>query len=135
MMDGIPGPATEEVLTVEKYIGSCPTQIREIIEILRSVAKTSMQGAHEFLYHDAINYKLTESPGEWISYIAPQKNYVRFGFFYGNHLSDPMKLLEGTVRRMRHVKVRSVEEVSTNVLANLIRQAWADSPKSQEAAY
>ncbi|SDO85762.1 hypothetical protein SAMN04487897_12475 [Paenibacillus sp. yr247] len=67
-MDRVSGQATAEARTVEKLIESFPTQIREIIETLRGVAKANMPGAHEFVYHDAINYKLPESPGTWICY-------------------------------------------------------------------
>jgi hypothetical protein len=129
-MDGVPGPVTEEARTVEKHIESYPTPIREIIEKLRSVAKASMPGAHEFVYHNALTYKLPESPGTWICYIAAQKNYVNLGFFFGANLSDPKELLEGTGRRMRHIKVRTVGEASRDEVADLIRQAWPDAPMS-----
>lgn len=123
-MDRETGAVTGEAGTVEKHIESHPTQIREIIKKLRWLAKDSMPSAHEFVYHNAINYKLSESPGTWICYIAAQRNYVNMGFYFGTNLSDPKKLLEGTGKRMRHVKVRSVEEAGTNELADLIRQAW-----------
>ncbi|MFK7691955.1 hypothetical protein [Paenibacillus sp. HJGM_3] len=102
-MDAVPVPVTEEARNMEKYMESLPTQIREMVEKLRSVTKACMPGAYEFLYHDAINYKLPESPGTWICYVSPQRNYVRLGFYFGNHLDDPMNLLEGTGKRMRHV--------------------------------
>lgn len=129
-MDGVPGPVNEEARNVEKHIESCPIRIREIIEKLRSIAKAGMPGAHEFLYHDAITYQLSKSPGTWICYISPQRNYVRLGFFFGNNLIDPMKLLDGTGKRMRHVKVRTAGEAGTDDLADLIRGAWADAKAS-----
>jgi len=132
-MDRVTGTVTGEAGTVEKYIESHPTQIREIIKKLRLVAKANMPSAHEFMYHNAINYKLPESPGTWICYIAAQRNYVNMGFFFGTKLSDPKKLLEGTGKRMRHVKVRTVEEAGTNELADLIRQAWTDANLNAKA--
>lgn len=129
-MDRVTGRVTAEAGTVEKHIESYPTQIRKIIEKLRAVAKDSMPGAHEFVYHHAINYKLSESPGTWICYIAAQRNYVNFAFYFGTYLSDPKKLLEGTGKRIRHVKVRTVEEAGADELADLIRQAWTDSPNA-----
>ncbi|WP_160725612.1 DUF1801 domain-containing protein [Bacillus sp. USDA818B3_A] len=121
------GPTTSKVQTVEMLIESFPTQIREIIEVLRSVAKANMPGAYEFVYHNALNYKLPESPGTWICYISAQRNYVRLGFFFGANLLDPKKRLEGTGKRMRHIKVRTVVEAGTDELVELIRQAWADA--------
>lgn len=129
-MDGVPKSITEEAPNIEKHIESCPTQIREIIKKLRSVAKASMPGADEFLYHDAVNYKLPESPDTWITYISPQRNYVRLGFYFASNLFDPKKLLEGTGKRMRHVKVRTVGEAGSDDLADLIRKAWDDASKA-----
>jgi len=126
-MDRLFGSAIAEERIVEKLIERSPTQIRDIMAALRAVAKANMPAANEFVYHDAINYKLTESPGTWICYIAAQKSYTRLGFYFGVNLSDPKELLEGAGKRMRHVKVRSVEEACTNEMAELIRQAWADA--------
>lgn len=113
-----------EAGSVEQHMDSYPAPIQEILKKLRLVARDSMPAAHEFLYHNAINYKLSEAPGTWICYIAAQRNYVNVGFYFGTTLSDPNKRLEGTGKRMRHVKVRTVEEAGDHELAELIRQAW-----------
>jgi hypothetical protein len=34
------------------------------------------------------------------------KNHVTFGFHYGTSLDDPERLLEGTGKNLRHVKLR-----------------------------
>ncbi|WP_164472908.1 DUF1801 domain-containing protein [Cohnella candidum] len=101
--------------------------IREVIETLREIAKANMPGAHEFVYHDAINYKLHEASNRWICYITAHKNYVRLEFYFGANLSDPQKLLQGTGRRMRHVKIKTAEEARADEVAELIRQAWAEA--------
>jgi hypothetical protein len=39
-----------------------------------------MPDAHEFIYHDAVGYSLSDSPFDRICYIAPQKKgYVNLG--------------------------------------------------------
>jgi len=124
-MDRVTGAATGEPGAVEKLIESHPAAIREILVQLRLVAIGSMPSSHEFVYHNAINYKLSEPPGTWICYIAAQRNYVNLGFYFGSHLSDPQKRLEGTGKRMRHVKVRTVEEARAKELADLIQDAWS----------
>lgn len=123
-MARVSGPVTADARAVEQLIESYPTQMREIIGKLRSVAKASMPGADEFVYHDTINYRLPQSPSTWICYIAAARNYVRLEFYFGASLTDPKKLLEGTGKRMRHVKVRTVEKASEDAVADLIREAW-----------
>ncbi|MDF2790690.1 MAG: hypothetical protein K0S80_3791 [Neobacillus sp.] len=127
--DKAPDLTTAKAQTVDKLIESNPIQIKEIIETLRAVSKANMPGAYEFVYHNALNYKLSESPGTWICYISAQKNYVRLGFYFGANLFDPRKLLEGTGKRMRHIKVRTVVEAGSDVLVELVRQSWSNVAK------
>jgi hypothetical protein len=44
-------------------------------------------------------------------------------------LPDPKHLLFGEGRRMRHVKVRSVEEAKNPALAKLIAATWNAAPE------
>ena len=52
--------------------------------------------------------------------------HVNVGFFYGASLDDPAHLLEGTGKRMRHVKLRWGQEVNEAALRALIRAAYHD---------
>lgn len=40
------------------------------------------------------------------AYILPYKSWVNLGFYQGVDLADPDGLLEGTGKKMRHVKIR-----------------------------
>jgi hypothetical protein len=51
---------------------------------------------------------------------------VNVGFFTGASLPDPHKLLEGSGKRMRHVKVRPGETLNTRALERLIASAYTD---------
>ena len=57
------------------------------------------------------------------AYILPCKKWVNIGFYQGAELADPDRLLEGTGARMRHIKVRSVEDASRPALRALVREA------------
>ncbi len=52
--------------------------------------------------------------------------HVNVGFFQGASLEDPQGLLEGTGKRMRHVKLRWGEPVDTAALEALIVAAHRD---------
>ena len=60
------------------------------------------------------------------AYILPYKSWVNLGFYRGTSLTDPEKLLEGTGARMRHVKMRTVEDVERPGVRGLIREACAE---------
>jgi hypothetical protein len=63
---------------------------------------------------------------EHYAYIGVQSSHVNLGFYHGSALADPAGLLEGTGRRLRHVKVRSVAAALAAALAALLRRAIAD---------
>jgi hypothetical protein len=52
--------------------------------------------------------------------------HVNVGFFQGASLPDPARLLQGTGRFMRHVKLRPGMAVNTAALSRLIETAYSD---------
>jgi hypothetical protein len=59
-------------------------------------------------------------------YVAVFKAHANVGFFRGAELTDPRGLLQGTGKRMRHVKVRPGVDIDTAALEALIDAAYAD---------
>lgn len=59
-------------------------------------------------------------------YVNVFKAHVNVGFFSGAELDDPAGLLEGTGRRMRHVKVKPGVDLNVAALSALIHAAYAD---------
>jgi hypothetical protein len=52
--------------------------------------------------------------------------HMNVGFFHGAALPDPARLLEGSGKRMRHVKLRAGGEPDAAAISRLIEAAWAD---------
>ena len=118
-------------ISVEEWLANLDPEIRTITTQLRAVARKNMPKAHEFMYHDVIDYSTNDSSAVWVCYISPQKKgYVNFGFFFGAGLPDTNNLLMGEGKRMRHVKVWNVEEAKNPALAKLIAMAWKTVPES-----
>jgi hypothetical protein len=59
-------------------------------------------------------------------YVNVFKAHVNVGFFMGAHLKDPTRLLEGTGKNGRHVKLKPGAPVDSLALANLIDAAYWD---------
>lgn len=59
-------------------------------------------------------------------YVNSFKSHVNVGFFYGAVLEDPAGLLEGSGKRMRHVKLKPGPELNTAALRDLIEAAYLD---------
>jgi len=60
------------------------------------------------------------------AYVDAFSAHVNVGFFLATELDDPAGLMEGSGKRMRHVKVRWGEPVNEAALNDLIAAAYRD---------
>jgi hypothetical protein len=114
----------------DTFVAGHPPPIRDIVDALRTVIRENMPDATEIVYHEALGYTLTSGSRGRILYVAPMAGYVNLGFMFGGHLDDPEGLLIGDGARLRHIKVRSVDDARNPRLAKLVRAAADDGPAS-----
>ncbi len=67
------------------------------------------------------------------AYVNAFTAHVNGGFFRGAELADPVQLLEGTGKYMRHVKLRPESNVDATALVKLVDAAYADMKGRLEA--
>lgn len=56
-------------------------------------------------------------------YVLPHKSWVNLGFYKGALLSSESKLMEGTGKSLRHIKIRSLEDSNKAEIKALIKLA------------
>src|SRR3989442_1884514 len=115
---------------VEAFLSNYPDQIRKMTEEVRHMASRARPRSYEFLYYDAVNYSLSDSPLERICYISPAQTQVTLGFLFGANLDDEDHLLRGIGKRARHIKIRTLEEARNPALKGLVKAAWNDGAAS-----
>ena len=94
-------------------------RLREIILTIHSEAVEVVR-----LGDRAATYGLgPKKMSEGYVYILPYSAWVNLGFYKGADLPDPEGLLEGTGKKLRHVKIRSVEDAENPQLIPLIKSA------------
>lgn len=111
--------------TFEDVISLFDEPIAELSTVLRELIAQKYPGVIEVVWkhQKIIRYGIgPKKMSEHFTYIAPFKNHVNLGFFYGVELSDPHKLLSGTGKKLRHVKVHSLSDI-TPELGTLIEEA------------
>jgi hypothetical protein len=59
-------------------------------------------------------------------YVNSFKSHVNVGFFQGAALADSAGLMEGTGKRMRHVKISPDRSINEAALAVLVNAAYTD---------
>lgn len=113
---------------IEVFLAAYPAEVVAIARALRAMVQAEAKGAYEVLYarHSHWTYGATPQYGAREIYICPLARYVRLGFFHGAGLPDPAGLLDGEGKRLRHVKVRTLEQAERPEARALVVAAWAD---------
>jgi hypothetical protein len=60
-----------------------------------------------------------------VLYLADYHDHVNLGFYQGVRVADPHRLLEGTGKSLRHVKIYTVAMARVPELAGLVQSAAA----------
>jgi len=108
---------------VDQLIEKLPDDITNITAALRKIILDSSPKLIEEYKWSMPNY----SYNGLVCYIQPAKNHVNLGFFKGTELQDkdPNKLLQGTAKMMRHIKIKKMEEIQPDAFTILIQEAVA----------
>ena len=106
--------------TVAGYVAQVDEDVRPLFRAVRAFVRKHAPELEERIYMDVPSYFGRES----LLYLADHSRHVNLGFTRGARLKDPDGLLEGTGKSMRHVKVRSKDDL-TPALARLLREAVA----------
>ncbi len=76
------------------------------------------------LLHDGCPTACVEDAA--FGYVNAFRAHANVGFFHGASLADPAGLLEGTGKRMRHVKLHWGQPMNAEALSELISAAYRD---------
>lgn len=63
-------------------------------------------------------------------YIMPHKKWINLGFYKGADLKDEKSLMEGTGKKLRHIKMHSLEDANKTVVAKLVSAAIQERQKA-----
>ena len=76
------------------------------------------------LMHDGYPTACVNDAG--FAYVGAFSAHINIGFFHGAFLPDPMGLLQGSGKRMRHVKIQWGKPVDPAPICDLISAAYHD---------
>ena len=115
---------------VDKWFADRPGELGETARLWFDVMRACGDDVREIL-HDG---HPTACVGEAaFAYVNAFTKHVNVGFFRGAELPDTSGLLQGTGKRMRHVKHGAEHRADADALAELIRAAYFDMRRRVEA--
>lgn len=85
---------------------------------LRAIIKKTLPTAEETIKWGNITYLLN---GKNLAWLLFYRDHVDFGFFMGAKLRS--KLLEGTGKGLRHIKVRTTADIKVPEFRRLLKEA------------
>jgi hypothetical protein len=109
---------------VDVWLTDSPVELRSIAQKWFAQMRQCGDDVRE-LMHDGCPVACVEDAP--FGYVNSFKSHVNVGFFYGAVLDDPAGLLEGSGKRMRHVKLSPGRELNAAALSDLIDAAYADT--------
>ncbi|HEY3835226.1 MAG TPA: DUF1801 domain-containing protein [Bryobacteraceae bacterium] len=104
---------------MNRHAGGLGAIAREWFEVMRKCGDEVRE-----LLHDGCPVAcLGDVP---FAYVNVFTSHVNVGFFYGAALPDPARMLEGSGKFMRHVKLKPGTAPNTAALSSLIEAAYSD---------
>jgi len=104
---------------MKKHAGELGAIARQWFEVMRKCGDE----VRELLHDGHPTACLGDAPFGYVNVFAA---HVNVGFFHGAALPDPARLLQGTGKFMRHVKLRLGTATNATALKRLIDVAYSD---------
>ena len=108
---------------VDIWLSGDPVELRSIAQRWFVQMRQCGDDVRELMHDDCPVACVEDAP---FGYVNSFKSHVNVGFFYGADLEDSAGLLEGSGKRMRHVKLKPGRPVDVTALGDLIATAYAD---------
>jgi hypothetical protein len=115
--------AVERDPAIDGWLNSQPEDLRSIARKWFAQMRACGDDVQE-LMHDGCPVACVEDAP--FGYVNTFRFHANVGFFNGAALHDPAGLLQGSGKRMRHVKLKPGIEIDSKALTALIHAAYLD---------
>jgi hypothetical protein len=127
---------------LRKFLKPYDPEVRDLALQLRALVLEEMGPCYENIYDAysavAIGYGTSGRLSDGVLHLAVYSKHVNLGFNDGATLPDPNGILEGKGSRIRHITIKTTEDLSKPEIRSYIRRAKrrasADARKLGEAA-
>jgi hypothetical protein len=110
---------------IDRYTPEIARRARAILKKMREL----LPGAFEFVYDNysalAIGFSPTDRPSKAVLSIALYPRWINLFFLRGAALPDPKKLLQGSGKQVRHVRIDDAALLDDPAIVALIKAALA----------
>ena len=115
--------AVERDPAIDAWLMERPGELGAIAQRWFAVMRKCGDEVRELVHDGCPVACLGDAP---FGYVNVFTSHVNVGFFQGAALPDPARLLQGTGKFMRHVKLRPGSAINSAALSRLIETAYSD---------
>lgn len=108
---------------IDRWLRGRPDELRPLAEVWFARMRQCGADMREVMHDGCPVACVGDAP---FGYVNAFKDHVNVGFYRGVELADPAGLLQGTGKRMRHVKLWPGRETDLAALGDLVDAAYAD---------
>jgi hypothetical protein len=129
--DKTPATAATSEQQLQQFISKFDQKNQTLIRAARTTLRRRLSTANELVYDNynffVIGYCSTERPSDCVVSIAAGANGVALSFYHGATLPDPQKVLLGSGRQNRFVRLESAATLAQSEVEALIDAALAQA--------
>ncbi len=103
---------------IDSYIESVDDNLKPIVIKLRGIIKSISEELREEIKWNVPTYSINKN----ICSIMAHKKHVNLQIFRGTEVKNS-EILEGTGKAMRHLKYKKLDDVKTNIVKEIVKQA------------
>jgi hypothetical protein len=111
------------------FIAKFEPRQQALIRSVRKAMRSRLPSAYELVYDNynffVIGYSPTERPSDSVFSVAAAASGVNLFFLQGAALADPRKLLQGSGRQVRFIRVPTVDVLERPDVKSLMKAAMA----------
>lgn len=122
-----------QITDLKKFLKPFPADLQELAFWLREFVWDLYPKTNELIYDNynavAFGWSLTDIVGHTFCNIAVGRSSynIFFGFYWGNEISDPKKMLIGEGKQWRYIHVKNKEDFPKAYMKKLMKDAYANS--------
>lgn len=123
----------EQTTDLVKFLKTFDKERRDLVMWLRDFAWDLCPNTNELIYDNynalSLGWSVTDKVGHNVCSIAIYRanQNVHFGFYWGNELSDPDKILLGEGVQYRYILVKDKNKFPKAYITKLVNEAYASS--------
>ena len=115
--------AVKHDAAIDAWLHSRPDDLRPLAAQWFALMRQCGDDVLELMHDGCPTACVKDAP---FGYVNVFRDHVNVGFFHGAALEDHAGLLEGSGKRMRHVKLKPGREINVAALSELIKAAYVN---------